>query len=70
LWDESEPAPLPPGWNWTPDKHLVDYIHVLEDQLGITRTPAPEPAADATVQPDEPKPAVEEAAGASSEETP
>ena len=67
LWDQSEVVATPPGWEWSPDKHLVDYIHVLEDQLGI---PRPEAPADPTPQP-EPKPAVEEPAGsASSEEAP
>jgi hypothetical protein len=64
LWDESEPVTSPPGWEWTPDKHLVDYIHAVEDLLGIPRPAVPEPAAETT----EPKPTVE--GGASSEETP
>ncbi len=66
LWDESEAVTTPPGWEWSPDKHLVDYIHTLEDQLGIPRAPAPAPAAEATVSPES---TVEER-GASSEETP
>jgi hypothetical protein len=44
----------------------VDYIHAVEDQLGIPRPAVPEPAAEIT--PTEPKPTVE--GGASSEESP
>ena len=40
LWAKSEPVSDPPDWSWTPDKHLLDYIHVLEKSLGIER-PAP-----------------------------
>jgi hypothetical protein len=67
LWDESEAVTTPPGWAWSPDKHLVDYIHALEDQLGIPRTPAPEPAAEIPAQSE---PTVEEPEGSASEETP
>jgi hypothetical protein len=41
LWAQSEPVANPPGWQWSPEKHLLDYIRALEDHLGIPRpTPA------------------------------
>lgn len=38
LWKQSEPISAPPGWHWSPDKYLVDYIHALENHLGIHPT--------------------------------
>jgi hypothetical protein len=40
MWDQSEPVANPPGWQWSPENNLVDYIRTLEDHLGI---PRPEP---------------------------
>ncbi len=53
LWAQSEPVANPPGWQWSPDKNLVDYIRALEDQLGIPRTAPPvvEEAAEIVEQP-------------------
>ena len=45
LWEESEPVADPPGWTWTPEKHLLDYIHAIEDHLGIRPKVAPAAAA-------------------------
>ncbi len=49
MWAQSEAVADPPGWQWSPEKYLVDYIRVLEDSLGIrppvveiTVTPTPE----------------------------
>lgn len=35
-WAQSEPAPEVPGWQWTPDKHLIDYVLAVEAHLGLT----------------------------------
>ena len=35
LWAESQPAADPPGWAWTPDKRLLDYIQAVEASLGL-----------------------------------
>lgn len=35
LWKESEPVTDPPGWKWTEDTYLVDYVHALETHLGM-----------------------------------
>ncbi len=45
LWAQSKPVPDPSGWQWSSEHCLLDYIHALEDQLGIPRTavsPAPD----------------------------
>ena len=39
-WNDSELAENPPGWEWTSDTYLIDYIHAIEDHLGI-RPPEP-----------------------------
>jgi hypothetical protein len=41
LWKQSEPVPDPPGWTWSPDKYLVDYIHAIEATLGSAAPSAP-----------------------------
>jgi hypothetical protein len=46
LWEQSEPVADPPDWKWSAEHHLLDYIHALEDHLGIERVAplaAPEP---------------------------
>lgn len=35
LWAESRPVADPPGWTWTPDKRLLDYIQAVETSLGM-----------------------------------
>ncbi|RMF80409.1 MAG: hypothetical protein D6737_08095 [Chloroflexi bacterium] len=35
LWEQSEAVEDPPGWSWSPEKYLIDYVHALEDHLGI-----------------------------------
>ncbi len=35
MWAKSEVVADPPGWAWSPEKHLVDYVRALEDALGI-----------------------------------
>ena len=44
LWPHAERVDDPPGWTWTPDTYLIDYIHAIEDHLGIAR-PAVSPGA-------------------------
>jgi hypothetical protein len=48
LWAKAEPVADPPGWKWTPDKTILDYVHVIEKSLGITVKPTlksqPQPA--------------------------
>lgn len=39
LWALKSPIPDPPGWRWTPEKYLVDYVIAIEVQLGL-REPA------------------------------
>ncbi len=44
LWAASTPVADPPGWHWAEDRYLVDYIHALEQSLGMkTAAPAPNP---------------------------
>jgi hypothetical protein len=43
IWEQAEPVKDPPGWEWSPDKHLTDYVHAVEDALGI-RPPETKPA--------------------------
>lgn len=40
LWAQSQPVADPPGWAWSADKYLIDYIHALETSLGIRPAPA------------------------------
>jgi hypothetical protein len=35
MWAESQPVADPPGWTWTPDKRLLDYIQAVETSLGM-----------------------------------
>jgi hypothetical protein len=46
LWEQSEPIPDPPGWKWSADRHLLDYLHALETSLGLR--PAKRPDAEKT----------------------
>jgi len=47
LWAQSKPIADPPVWKWSPEQHLLDYIHALEDHLGIPRaSAAPQPVAE------------------------
>ena len=39
LWRQSTPVDDPPGWQWSADLYLVDYIHALEKSLGIEAPP-------------------------------
>ncbi|MBZ0300419.1 MAG: hypothetical protein K8J31_11785, partial [Anaerolineae bacterium] len=41
LWAKSTPVDDPPGWVWSDDRYLVDYIRALEESLGIAPTAAP-----------------------------
>lgn len=36
-WSSAQPLKNPPGWTWTPDKYLLDYMHALEDAMGVQR---------------------------------
>lgn len=42
MWAESTPVDDPPGWTWSADKYLTDYIRALENALGMT--PASQPS--------------------------
>jgi hypothetical protein len=68
LWAQSESVANPPGWQWSPDKNLVDYIRVLEDHLGISRQPIPEVAND--IADNGLKPTVEQPVDGAAEDTP
>lgn len=35
LWSKSEAIKDPPGWKWTSDTYMIDYIHAIEDMLGL-----------------------------------
>ncbi|MDE2747514.1 MAG: hypothetical protein OXI34_00980 [Chloroflexota bacterium] len=35
LWEAAEPLEDPPGWLWTADKYLVDYVIALEVEMGL-----------------------------------
>jgi hypothetical protein len=52
LWKKATPVKDPSGWKWTADSYLIDYIHAVEDALGISR-PDPEPDAPETTALDE-----------------
>jgi hypothetical protein len=41
LWEQSQPVDNPPGWKWSAERHMLDYIHALEDHLGIERVIVP-----------------------------
>lgn len=43
LWATSTPVADPPGWHWSEGHYLVDYVHALEQALGMN-TPAEAPA--------------------------
>lgn len=38
-WPGAQPVKNPPGWQWSPDKYLIDYMHALEDAMGVQRPP-------------------------------
>jgi hypothetical protein len=54
MWPQAEKLKDPPGWKWTPERYLIDYVHALEDMLGIKR---PEKTVPADPQPDSAEPA-------------
>jgi hypothetical protein len=35
LWEKSEPVMNPPGWVWSEDKCLLDFIRKVEETLGL-----------------------------------
>lgn len=35
MWAEARPVDDPPGWAWSPDKRLLDYIRAVETSLGL-----------------------------------
>lgn len=43
LWDESEAVTNPPGWKWSDEQHLVDYIHALEAAFGFDKSAPDKP---------------------------
>ncbi len=50
LWPNATPVPDPPGWKWDKESYLIDYVHAVEDMLGIERaemTPEEAVTADA-----------------------
>lgn len=46
LWAQASPVKNPPGWKWTPEKFIIDYVHALEESLGL-RPKESSPAAPA-----------------------
>lgn len=51
LWATATPVTDPVSFQWTPDTYLIDYVHAIEDQLGIQRPDVPD-ADDITVNVD------------------
>ncbi|HEX2622314.1 MAG TPA: hypothetical protein VHL11_19280 [Phototrophicaceae bacterium] len=41
LWAKATPVSDPPGWKWSEDQYLIDYVHAIEDALGIERPEIP-----------------------------
>lgn len=35
LWQNSTVVKEPAGWQWTEDQYLIDYIHAIENSLGL-----------------------------------
>jgi len=35
LWQKARRVDDPPGWQWSSDKTLLDYIHAIENHLGL-----------------------------------
>lgn len=35
LWAKSEVVKDPPDWKWTTETYMIDYIHAIEDMLGL-----------------------------------
>lgn len=35
LWPRSQAVADPPGWRWSPEKRLLDYVRALEEALGM-----------------------------------
>ena len=50
MWDESQPVDNPPGWKWTPEKYLADYIQAVETSLGMRPPAPPEPSETAEAE--------------------
>jgi hypothetical protein len=50
LWQIATPVADPPDWKWDKESYLIDYVHAVEDMLGIERpemTPDEAAAAEA-----------------------
>ncbi|MCU0497213.1 MAG: hypothetical protein MUF87_07680 [Anaerolineae bacterium] len=52
-WKKAEKVQDPPDWTWDSEKYLIEYLHALEDHLGIPRPKIP--TADEIVIRDEPE---------------
>jgi hypothetical protein len=50
-WHEAEKVEDPPGFEWLPEMNLVDYIHAVENALGLRPAVAAQPTAT-EVQPE------------------
>jgi hypothetical protein len=35
LWENSTIVKEPAGWHWSEDRYLIDYVHAIEDSLGL-----------------------------------
>lgn len=73
LWKQSTKVSDPPGWKWTEDSYLIDYIHAVEKAHNLQpaapiKTPAPEVAADLPGKVVEHEIAVDKAADDATEE--
>lgn len=53
LWEQSEPAPELPGWDWSEDKYLIDYVHAVEAAIGVRPATANDDGATGEEMPDE-----------------
>jgi hypothetical protein len=42
LWAKATPVSDLPDFKWTEDTYLIDYVHAVEDQLGIKRPDVPD----------------------------
>lgn len=49
FWVTSEPIADPENWEWSPKQRLLDYIHALEDHLGIAPVRQPKPEAKVSI---------------------
>lgn len=49
LWGQSQVVADPPGWDWSDERYLVDYVRALETSLGMKTSSKPLDGGDKTV---------------------